>query len=63
LIRFSDVKKPISSSLNGRTYDIVADGVYWLQLAPKNENWWLTALYDPDGIFKQFYFDITGGSF
>jgi predicted RNA-binding protein associated with RNAse of E/G family len=63
LIRFSEVKKPLSASLNGNKYDIFADGVCWLQLAPKHENWWLTALYAPDGAFQQFYFDITDGSF
>ncbi len=63
LIRFSGVKKPMSASLDGKTYDIIAEGVYWLQLAPSHENWWLTALYGPDKSLKQFYFDITDGNF
>jgi hypothetical protein len=63
LIRFGDVKTPLSASLDGKTYDIIANGVCWLQLAPKLEKWWLTALYDAKGALRQFYFDITDGSF
>jgi predicted RNA-binding protein associated with RNAse of E/G family len=63
LLRFDYVEKPITVSLNGISYDIIGKGIYWLQLAPLKEKWWMTGLYYPSGELKQFYFDITDGSF
>jgi predicted RNA-binding protein associated with RNAse of E/G family len=30
---------------------------YWLEIALENENYWLTAMFNPDGEFVQYYFD------
>ena len=42
---------------------VIADTGYgWLQLAPKDGHWWMTAMYTPEGRPVQYYFDITGGN-
>lgn len=42
---------------------VIADSGYrWLQLAPKGERWWMTAMYDPEDRPVQYYFDITAGN-
>jgi predicted RNA-binding protein associated with RNAse of E/G family len=63
LLRFDFVEKPLSTTQNGVSFDIIGKGLYWLQLAPVKERWWLTALYDPECKLRQFYFDITDGSY
>ncbi|MBO4429687.1 MAG: DUF402 domain-containing protein [Clostridia bacterium] len=44
---------------DGVRVTIVDDGCYWLQFAPKGENYWITALLWPDGTFDHAYFDMT----
>jgi len=42
---------------------VIADSGYgWLQLAPKDGHWWMTAMYTPEGRPVQYYFDVTGGN-
>ena len=46
---------------NGRV--VIADAGYcWLQIAPVNGHWWMTAMYTPAGEPVQYYFDITAGN-
>ena len=60
LIHIIDVKEP-----SYRTYDdgilvaIIKSDSYWLQIAPRGENWWLTAMLDEQGRFVHAYFDMT----
>lgn len=35
------------------------EGWHWLQLAPREEHWWLTSMFDPQGQLVESYFDIT----
>lgn len=47
----------------GEAEAVIADTDYcWLQLAPKDGRWWMTAMYAPDGKPVQYYFDITSGN-
>lgn len=47
----------------GDTYvKIIDSGYYWLQFAPKNENYWLTVMYNKSGEIVQYYFDMTDGN-
>lgn len=42
---------------------LIADTDYrWLQIALKDEFFWLTAMYDNNGQLIELYFDITGGN-
>lgn len=41
---------------------IVDEGFLWLQLAPEDGFFWLTAMYDEKARLVQFYFDITLGN-
>lgn len=39
---------------------IIADeGYYWLQIGIENENFWITAIFDKDKNFIQYYIDVT----
>jgi hypothetical protein len=46
LIRFSGVKNPLSAVLDGKTYDIVAEGVN-CSSSRGRMNWWLTPFTGP----------------
>lgn len=35
------------------------EGWHWLELAPREEHWWLTSMFDPQGTLVESYFDIT----
>ena len=41
---------------------VVDEGFLWLQLAPENGAWWLTAMYDEKAQLVEFYFDVTAGN-
>lgn len=42
---------------------LIADRDYsWLQIALKDQYFWLTAMYDDHGQLIELYFDITGGN-
>lgn len=38
---------------------VVDNGYHWVQLAPRDERWWLTGMYDARRALVQFYFDVT----
>lgn len=60
LIRFLDIKKPAYCTYSdGKPVIIIKKGYYWLQFAPRGENFWLTALMNEDGKFDHAYFDMT----
>lgn len=60
LIRFIDIKKPAYCTYSdGVPVIIIKKGYYWLQFAPRGENFWLTALIDECGKFDHAYFDMT----
>ncbi len=41
---------------------IADDNFKHLQFAFRNENFWLSSIYDNKNIFIEFYFDITNGN-
>lgn len=47
---------------NGEKVLIADAGYSWLQVAFKEQFFWATVMYDPEGRFMQGYFDITGGN-
>ena len=59
LLRFKKVANPLDVTLGGQIIRIVDDGYYWLQVAPKNENWWITAAFDENKKPLQYYIDVT----
>ncbi len=59
LLHILKVSKPLEVfSIDGKIM-ICDDGYYWLQVAFENQNWWLTAMFNPAGECIQYYFDIT----
>ncbi len=50
---------PSVKQMEGKNFTITDKGYYWFQYAPKNEHFWLTAMFDSDLNVIQYYFDIT----
>ena len=59
LLQMETVQKPIIAHSCGKTITFADNGYFWIQLAPAQENWWLTAMADPEHRIIQYYFDIT----
>lgn len=59
LLRFKKVAKPLDVTLAGKIIRIVDEGYCWLQIAPRNENWWITAAFDENKKAVQYYIDVT----
>jgi len=59
VLRFGKVTEPLKVALGGKLVQIVGSGYYWLQVAPEGENWWLTAMFDPEFRPLEYYFDVT----
>ena len=53
---------PFFVERGGKKQKIIDEGYLWLQLAPEDGFWWLTAMYDEKGKLVQFYFDVTSGN-
>lgn len=58
LIWLEKVAESRSSNLNGEVVWL-DNGYMWLEVAPKNQNIWLTVMFNEQGIIQQYYFDIT----
>lgn len=59
LIQAQEITSPLVKNCFGKDVTLVDVGYYWLQLAFKNENVWLTVMFDEKGNFVQYYFDVT----
>lgn len=53
---------PVYAGHGAGRIKIVDEGFLWLQLAPENGYFWLTAMYDEKARLVQFYFDLTLGN-
>ena len=63
LIKIKEVTEPLNLMCFGQNVILANVGYYWLQIGLKNENFWLTAMYDEKGEFVQYYFDVTRKNF
>ena len=43
----------------GKRLQVTGEGYTWLQLAPEDERFWATVMFDDKGELFQYYFDIT----
>ena len=59
LLHLKKTRSMLVKSVAGMMLKIVDDGYCWLQVAPKNEHWWLTVMFDETGRLVQYYFDVT----
>ena len=59
LLYLRKTRAMLVKSVQDMQIKIVDDGYCWLQVAPKNEHWWLTVMFDETGKLVQYYFDIT----
>ena len=59
LIYLKNVTEPATKTYDKTRVTIIDSGYYWLQIAPKGENFWLTVMYNQLGEIVQFYYDIT----
>ena len=59
LLHLKKTKAMLVKSVQEMQIKIVDDDYCWLQVAPKNEHWWLTVMFDETGKLVQYYFDVT----
>lgn len=59
LLKLLSVKGPSVKTYGITDVTIVDVNYSWLQFAPKDEHWWLTAVIDEKDRIVQYYFDIT----
>ena len=59
LIKIKEVTEPLSKICLGELVKLADVGYYWLQIGLKDKNFWLTAMYDENEKFVQYYFDVT----
>lgn len=58
----SGMAQPLLVQTPEGTIEAIGNGYHWVQLAPRGERWWLTAMFDRNRQLVQFYFDITFGN-
>lgn len=59
LIHLIKVSHPRSSNLGNKEVTWIDNDYYWLELAPIDQNYWLTVMFNEKGEIQQYYFDIT----
>lgn len=62
LLQFIKVSHPLLKRKRNKDIYIIKENAYWLQLAPYQENIWLTVIIDEQGNITEYYFDITDGN-
>ena len=59
LMYMKRVDEPFYVRSFGKRLKVTGKGYTWLQLAPENEHFWATVMFDEKGRLFQYYFDIT----
>ena len=59
IIYMKRVDEPFYVTSFGKRLQVTGKGYTWLQLAPENEHFWATVMFDETGRLFQYYFDIT----
>lgn len=62
LLVIREISSPLTVSSAGMPVKIVEKNYSWIQVAQKDALWWLTAMFDEQGVLLQMYFDITAGN-
>ncbi|WP_273398661.1 DUF402 domain-containing protein [Traorella massiliensis] len=63
LSKFNKLVAPLVINYEFGDIKIADDNYVWLQFAFKNQNFWLTAMYDDEEELIELYFDITNGNY
>lgn len=59
LLYMKRVDEPFYVRSFGKRLKVTGEGYSWLQIAPENEHFWATVMFDEKGNLFQYYFDIT----
>ena len=59
LLHMDSVTAPLDKTVDGTPVRIVDNGYCWMQIAPENEHWWLTVMFNEREEIIQYYFDVT----
>ncbi len=63
LSKFKKLTGPLVINYEFGDIKIADDDYTWVQFAFKNQNFWLTAMYDDKENLIELYFDITNGNY
>ncbi len=59
LLHLKKAKSPLVSNVFGDDMTILDNGYTWLQIAPEDQHWWLSVMFDTAGKLVQYYFDVS----
>lgn len=59
LLHLLKVRQPLTVCMAHRPVTLADDGYWWMQIAPENQHWWLTVMFDDCDRIVQYYFDMT----
>ena len=62
LIEIKKVESPLTVHYESGDVLIADNGYSWVQLALRDQYFWMTAMFDAAGEFQEIYFDITAGN-
>lgn len=62
LMQFIEISHSVYKIKENKKVYLINKDYYWLQLAPHQENVWLTVIMNGYGEIIEYYFDITNGN-
>ena len=63
IIKFNEVDKPLEVHYNFKDATIVDSNYTWVQVAIKDSNFWIKAMYDENDKLIEIYIDVTNGNY
>lgn len=60
LLRIERASRPLY--VGAERLCVVGPGVSWLEVAPREGNWFITSMFDPEGRLFEYYVDLTDGT-
>lgn len=63
ITKFYNIDKPTEVHYNFKDATIINNGYTWVQLAIKDSNFWIKAMYDQNNELIEIYIDVTRGNY
>lgn len=63
LIIIDDINRPLIVEHDQKKLTIIEKNYKWLEVAPKKDNYFMTAMFDENDELIEIYFDINSGNF
>lgn len=63
IIKFKEIDEPYEIHYNFKDETIIDSNYTWIQIALKNTNYWVKAMYDEKDKLVEVYIDVTKGNY